>query len=369
MSCGKQSAIVFTLGVITSIPAIILVKAMYEVHVTVDDRTFAFERPLFCVWLMFLSMVLAFPLHVLFRNGRILTRRGFLLAAIPSLFALVEMFFGYLALLYISPSVDTMIIGSQIAFVALFKRIFLCHTIHTYEWLGVCLNMAAACLVGTSSILGAGHSAASANPLLGVGFSFLSCVVSAMHSVVEEYLLSDPSVALPPMALVSVQGVWGLVLTTFLAYPIAYLVPGNDAGSYERLDITLQVLATSRSIQWLVLAQLVALLLMNVFRMLVLFQLDALWVSIMNNFRTGGVWAVNLVLYHAITHGAFGEVWTHWSYLQLVGMLVLFVGTAVHDGQFHKQAAVVQKTSVETVPMTPCEHTTSFELFPDKTVV
>ncbi|OQR82281.1 Drug/Metabolite Transporter (DMT) Superfamily [Achlya hypogyna] len=364
MSCGKSSAILFTLGVITSVPAIILVKSMYDVEVTVDGRSFRFERPLFCVWLMFLSMVLAFPLHLFFQNGRQLTRRGVLLAAIPSAFAMVEMFFGYLALLYIPASVDTMIIGSQIAFVALFKRLFLNHTIHSYEWVGVLLNMTAACLVGVSSILGSPH-AASAHPLLGVGFSFLSCIVSAMQGVVEEHLLVDPTVEIPPMAFVGVQGIWGLLFTTLLAYPLAYVVPGSDAGSFERLDVTFQVVATNTTVQWLVLGQLVCLLLMNVFRMLVIFVLDALWVSIMNNFRTGGVWAVDLVLYHGITHGAFGEAWTPWSWLELAGMFVLFIGTAVHDGQFHKHAAI---ESID-VPKTPtAESNVDYATLPEKAV-
>jgi len=41
---------------------------------------------------------------------------------------------------------------------------------------------------------------------------------------------------------------------------------------------------------------------------------------------------VELLLYYSFTHGRFGERWNTGSWLQLAGMLVLLIGTAIYNG-------------------------------------
>lgn len=36
----------------------------------------------------------------------------------------------------------------------------------------------------------------------------------------------------------------------------------------------------------------------------------------------------DLIIYYVLSHGAFGEAWTKYSWLQFSGMLLLFFGTA-----------------------------------------
>ena len=36
----------------------------------------------------------------------------------------------------------------------------------------------------------------------------------------------------------------------------------------------------------------------------------------------------DLLIYYVLSHGAFGEAWTKYSWLQFSGMLLLFFGTA-----------------------------------------
>lgn len=37
----------------------------------------------------------------------------------------------------------------------------------------------------------------------------------------------------PPLVVIGCEGLWGTVLTIFLVYPVAYMLPGDDNGSFE----------------------------------------------------------------------------------------------------------------------------------------
>jgi hypothetical protein len=54
--------------------------------------------------------------------------------------------------------------------------------------------------------------------------------------------------------------------------------------------------------------------------------------AILDNFRPITVWCTDMFIYYVITEtGDFGEPWTQWSYVQLLGMAVLLFGTAVYN--------------------------------------
>jgi hypothetical protein len=60
--------------------------------------------------------------------------------------------------------------------------------------------------------------------------------------------------------------------------------------------------------------------------------LEAVWRSILENFRPIAVWGVDLLLFYAVTGGAFGEAWLgSASTLQVFGLGVLLAGTATYN--------------------------------------
>ena len=56
-----------------------------------------------------------------------------------------------------------------------------------------------------------------------------------------------------------------------------------------------------------------------------------MWHAILDNFRPITIWAVQIALY-SITDGKHGEAWTRGSYLQLAGLCVMLLGTAIYNG-------------------------------------
>ena len=59
-------------------------------------------------------------------------------------------------------------------------------------------------------------------------------------------------------------------------------------------------------------------------------MLSSVWHAILDNFRPITVWITDLFIFYYI-NPLFGEVWTQYSYLQIVGMSVLLYGTAIYN--------------------------------------
>lgn len=61
--------------------------------------------------------------------------------------------------------------------------------------------------------------------------------------------------------------------------------------------------------------------------------MEAVWRSILENFRPIAVWSTDLALFYLVTNGAFGEAWLgSASWLQVFGLVMLLSGTATYNG-------------------------------------
>lgn len=123
----------------------------------------------------------------------------------------------------------------------------------------------------------------------------------------------------------------GTLLTIVFLYPIGYYIPGHDNGSFETFWTAWEMLVHTRSIQVVMAIYCLAVFLYNLFAVLVTFSLSSIWHSILDNFRPTSVWFTDLFIYYFLTAGTFGEPWTKYSWLQLMGMIILIYGTAIYN--------------------------------------
>lgn len=129
------------------------------------------------------------------------------------------------------------------------------------------------------------------------------------------------------------EGVWGTILMPLVVFPWAYILPGSDVdGCFENVVDAYYMVQNSRSIQIILALFTITVFLYNIFCIYVTFLLDSVWHSILDNFRPVSVWGTDLLLFYVFTHHKFGEQWSHGSFLQLFGLILLFVGTAVYNG-------------------------------------
>ena len=253
--------------------------------------------------------------------------------AIPSIFDLGATALCMMGLRYLDVSVYQLLRGSGIIFVAIMKHNLLGNHLYHFQWLGVLYNVLSVILVGLTAIFSEESlnkgTYDSSHALWGILFVLTGAFVQALQYVLEEKVMTM-DVPSPPLLLIGMEGLWGTVLSILVVFPIAYILPGDDHGSYEDPFNTWHMIVNTPSIQYMFVVYFVAIFSYNLFAVLVTFMLNSIWHAILDNFRPITVWLVDMVIYYFLST-AFGEPWTKWSYLQLVGMAVLLFGTAIYN--------------------------------------
>lgn len=255
--------------------------------------------------------------------------------AIPAIFDLAATALCMMGLQYLDVSIYQMLRGSGIIFVALMKQHVLKDHLHKYHWVGVFWNVVSVVIVGGTAMLASGGdgegsgNATASQTLLGVGLMLAGAFIQAIQFVFEEHVMKM-DIPAPPLLLIGMEGLWGTILSITIMYPLAYYTPGSDHGSYEDPFNTWAMLMHSRNIQIAFFIYFFTIFFYNLFAVLVTFQLSSVWHAILDNFRPITVWGTDLFIYYCI-NPLFGEVWTQFSYLQIVGMAVLLYGTAVYN--------------------------------------
>lgn len=127
------------------------------------------------------------------------------------------------------------------------------------------------------------------------------------------------------------EGFWGALICVTVLYPIAYLTPGQDVGgSFENPFNTFYMITHSSEIAWMTFLYLFSITAFNIFCVLITFMLNSVWHAILDNFRPITVWSSSLFIFYFV-QPSFGESWTNWSYMQLLGLFVLLYGTAIYN--------------------------------------
>lgn len=347
--CIFLAALVFGTGCSLTSKILLELKA---IGASGEEETFT--NPVFQVWGMFLAMSMALPVHWIYscmfkRNKRNekagystfstqdsaaddpppVTSKMLVMLAIPAIFDMIASTLDVLGLTYTPVSIYQMLRGSTIVFVAIFKRTLLRHALSQYQWIGVVIIALSIALVGMSASSGDGGAdaeGAKSNPLLGIAFILSGSNVQALQYCFEEKVMGD-DVGVPPLLVIGMEGFWGLMATTFVVFP-GLMISGVCNVPYDMYVL----LSNSSQIRSMFAAYCMFIFGYNMLACLVTFLLDAVWHSILDNFRPTIVWATSLVFFYWITAGTFGEAWAYpGSYIQLAALAVLLYGTAVYN--------------------------------------
>jgi len=225
-----------------------------------------------------------------------------------------------------------MLRGSEIVFAAIISVPGLGAKLHCFHWIGILLCVAGICLVGWANILNSQSTSSdvqASDALFGMALVVVAQVVQAAQMVVEEKLLKD--VMLPPMKIVGYEGVWGSFLCIFVVFPICWFLPGSDNGHGEDVVDSFTMLKNNASLASLLMLYVFSCATYNVAGMAVTSNLSAVHRTMMEASRTIGIWLIDLGVHYFINPDiSFGEAWMPYSYLQLVGFLVLLSGQSVY---------------------------------------
>ncbi|CAE7689493.1 SLC35F6, partial [Symbiodinium microadriaticum] len=333
-------------------------KVMLDMEaVGMDGQMEKFSFPLFQTFGMFIGMTAALFMHSMVLKFQIPfpgynhNKKGYsaieggaalevaqeiptwmyFLLIVPALFDLVATALCMYGLRYVNVSIYQMLRGAAIVFVALLKQFVLKDTLRSFMWIGVFWNVVSIVLVGVTAMFSSPESddQAENKPLVGVILILAGALVQSLQYAFEERVMAM-EIAAPPLLLIGMEGFWGSIVCVFVLYPIAYFCPGADHGSYENPFNTLTMISNSTDIQVMFFFYFIFIFGYNMLACLVTFMLNSVWHAILDNFRPITVWGTDLFIFYIITT-SFGESWTVWSWLQLLGMGVLLYGTAVYN--------------------------------------
>jgi drug/metabolite transporter (DMT)-like permease len=326
-------------------------------------NTRKFAKPLMVTFIMFLAMMVALPLHFVIHYATkpasepcptLSAKMAFILIA-PAITDLLGTSCAMIGLLYVKVSVYQLIRASTILFVAVYRVFLLKQKFHGYNWLGVFLNFLAILIVGGSAFF---DPTAGSDVPKGIAILLLGCAIMASQLVLEEKVMSGDNT--PPLIVVGMEGLWGTLIMLLIMFPIAKNMPGADNGCYEDFFDAIVMIQNNSSLLLFTVLYLLSITGYNVCAIFITFLLESVWRSILENFRPIAIWGTDLVLFYFITKGTFGEEWTPWCWLEMGGMFLLLIGTAVYNGSL-KVPGFYYPDSVgddnddgeQQVPMTP----------------
>ena len=343
--CNTLGITIFSLGVVTGTVMTIVVKVLYETEsVGIDGVARVFEKPLFTTLTMTLAMACALPLHWLQQRNLPerercppFPRKLYLLMMIPAAFDTIGTVLAKIGLMYVTVSIFQLVRASLLIFVAVAKY-FLGDVITKYMWVGIGINTVAMLLVGSTALLMPADAAnkTGRQPYVGVLWILGSCALQGLQYVFEEKVMRIEGP--PPLMVVGLEGCWG----TLLMMPImvaAYFLPGSDprsgypTGCVENVFDSVVMLQNSPLCCWMLAAFFFSVGGYNIFCVFVTHVLNSIWHSILDNFRPISVWGCDLLLFYCLSHRDYGEPWFSFSYLEVIGLMLMLLGTSVYSGK------------------------------------
>ena len=252
-TCGSTEIVIFVLSVIFGTANSVLAKAFMSVSVSVTDEeneshhAESFHKPLFLTFIMFLGTLLVLPMHwavTVFKlnfpgyefdheeeiHG---DRRGFddheeaqkhnldstqtsmhlhFILPILAVIDLVATAAFMIGLQYLHVSIQQVLRGSQIIFIALLKHNVLKQRLLKFHWVGVFWNMISVVLVGMAALLSSadkGEDERKDVPMpmvvLGVCLILLGSFTRALEMVIMEHVMKTDDSA-PPLLVTGMIG-------------------------------------------------------------------------------------------------------------------------------------------------------------------
>jgi drug/metabolite transporter (DMT)-like permease len=337
--CSTSGAVTFGIGLISGTFSALFCKMAYDTQsVGLDGETEKdFAKPMMMLLLMFAAMTPAMSFWYIQQSflkpedRDSVSWRTMAVLIVPSICDLLCTLLLLVAQLYITASMWQMLRGSVIVITALLKSFLLKHKLRPHMWMGVGIIAMAMVCVAATSFFGSSDAGGSRDPRVGVVLVLLGCLAQGVQYVFEEKVMAVDNA--PPLVVIGCEGLWGTALTLLVVYPLAYMIPGQDNGSFENPFDAMHMIGNNGNLQLLLLGFVVTVTVYNCMAVYVTKYLSAIWHAILDNFRPVTIWGLDLLIYYVLfPSSGFGEEWSTGSWLQLGGLLLLFVGTAVYDG-------------------------------------
>lgn len=256
---------------------------------------------------------------------------------LPTLCDLLGTSLSGIGLLWVPASIWQMLRGSIIIWAGILSVVFLKRKLGAQKWAGILVTAFGLVLVGLSSTLaGSGSGESGGLLLIGIVLVVVAQFFSALQMILEEAFmkgLGKDKRNWLPMHVVGMEGCFGIVIVYFFVFPITYAIPGSTPGShYDNPADAIAQMLHSWQLSLNVFIYVLSIAFYNFFSLSVAKKLTTVHRTLIDASRTILVWGVDLMLYYLGHYYALGEAWIiPWSFLELAGFIVLFLGTLLYN--------------------------------------
>jgi drug/metabolite transporter (DMT)-like permease len=203
--------------------------------------------------------------------------------------------------------------GCIVIFTCLFSVVFLGRRQQAFHYVGVALVALGITIVSLQALFepsGPGPMKQMA-PYIGIGLVLAAQLFQATMLVVEEKFLGKYNV--PPLQMVGLEGLFGSILGVFILFSLQQI-------GMESSTEALYMMQSSKAVQFGCVASMFSIAFFNWSGVTVTQTASAVARSTIDVSRTALIWAVELFM-----------LWNTFSWLQLVGFVVLIAGTLIYN--------------------------------------
>ncbi|XP_029352579.1 solute carrier family 35 member F6 [Echeneis naucrates] len=240
----------------------------------------------------------------------------------------------YVALNMTSASSFQMLRGAVIIFTGLLSVAFLGRRLLASQWIGICITILGLVIVGLADFFN-GHNGDShklSDVITGDLLIIMAQIIVSVQMVLEEKFVYKHDVH--PLRAVGTEGFFGFVVLSLLLIPMYFIHVGDFSGNprqvlEDALDAFCQI-GHKPLIMLALLGNTVSIAFFNFAGISVTKEISATTRMVLDSLRTLVIWVVSL-----------GLGWEHFQGLQVLGFLVLLLGTALYNGLHRPLLAMI----------------------------
>lgn len=222
-------------------------------------------------------------------------------------------------------------------FTAILSWFWLQRALEFRQFFGLGMVFAAMGLVGFAGVMTADdQSVPNDDSIMSTGLWGVLLVTGAQLFQASQFVWEEKvmkKVFIPPLILLGVEGIVGIVVFCGFVFPLLMYLPGEDVGgSKENIWDTLAMIRNSPDLVSLFAVYLVCVTTLNCGGVYVSKILSGVHRSLVQTgLRTMVIWAVGICLYYK-TQGAYGEPWSGFSsYVELLGFVLFLLGSLLYS--------------------------------------